>query len=140
MQAFEHSFYVLNKHIDVNKHVNNIVYLQWMQDIAIMHSNACGWTTERYHKHLCTWVAKTHFIDYTKPAFLGDIIHAKTWVDEIKRCSALRKYQFTNCDGAIIAKAETNWVFINTNTQRAQSVLAQVREDFNGFMSAECNQ
>ncbi|WP_116962986.1 acyl-CoA thioesterase [Fastidiosibacter lacustris] len=137
MQAFKHNFTVTEEFIDVNKHVNNIVYLKWMQDIAIMHSNACGWTTQRYHKNHCTWVAKTHYIDYVKPAFLGEIIEARTWVEEIKRCSALRKYVFTNNKGETVVKAETNWVFINTITGKVLSVLAQVRHDFETFTCVE---
>ena len=88
----------------------------------------------------CTWVAKTHFIDYIKQVFLGEVIEGQTWVDEMKRSTALRKYEFINQRGEIVAKAETNWVFINTETQRIQRVLAEVREDFERFRSSEYNE
>ncbi|MDA0911838.1 MAG: acyl-CoA thioesterase [Proteobacteria bacterium] len=140
MQIFKTHFNVMAEHIDANKHVSNIVYIKWMQDIAVMHSDACGWDTKRYHQNHCTWVAKTHFIDYIKQVFLGELIEARTWVDEIKRSTALRKYEFINQRGEIVAKAETNWVFINTETQRIQRVLPEVREDFERFRSSEYNQ
>ncbi|GGG00190.1 MULTISPECIES: acyl-CoA thioesterase [Cysteiniphilum] len=137
MQIFKTYFNVMPEHIDANKHVSNIVYIKWMQDIAVMHSDACGWDTKRYHQNHCTWVAKTHFIDYIKQVFLNEVIEARTWVDEIKRSTALRKYEFINQLGEIVAKAETNWVFINTETQRTQRVLPEVREDFERFRSSE---
>ncbi len=140
MQTFKTHFNVIAEHIDANKHVSNIVYIKWMQDIAVMHSDACGWNTKRYHQYHCTWVAKTHFIDYIKQVFLNEVIEARTWVDEIKRSTALRKYEFINQRGEIVAKAETNWVFINTKTQRIQRVLPEVREDFERFRSSEYNQ
>ena len=96
--------------------------------------------TKRYHQNHCTWVAKTHFIDYIKQVFLGEIIEVRTWVDEIKRSTALRKYEFINQRNEIVAKAETNWVFINTQTQRIQRVLPEVRADFERFRSSECNE
>ncbi|WP_192485087.1 MULTISPECIES: acyl-CoA thioesterase [Cysteiniphilum] len=140
MQTFKTHFNVMAEHIDANKHVSNIVYIKWMQDIAVMHSDACGWDTKRYHQNHCTWVAKTHFIDYIKQVFLNEVIEARTWVDEIKRSTALRKYEFINQRGEVVAKAETNWVFINTKTQRIQRVLPEVCEDFERFRSSEYNQ
>ncbi|WP_440615420.1 acyl-CoA thioesterase [Cysteiniphilum sp. 6C5] len=140
MRIFKTYFNVMAEHIDANQHVSNIVYIKWMQDIAVMHSDACGWDTKRYHQNHCTWVAKTHFIDYIKQVFLGEVIEARTWVDEIKRSTALRKYEFINQRGEIVAKAETNWVFINTETQRIQRVLPEVREDFERFRSSEYNE
>lgn len=139
MQIFKTHFNVMAEHIDANKHVSNIVYIKWMQDIAVMHSDACGWNTKRYHQNHCTWVAKTHFIDYIKQVFLNEIIEARTWVDEIKRSTALRKYEFINQHGEVVAKAQTNWVFINTETQRIQRVLPEVREDFEHFRSSQYN-
>src|SRR5438034_4457466 len=57
--------------VDGNGHVNNVAYVQWMQDAAISHSRASGCTraTEAIG---ATWVARTHHVEYLRPAFAGD--------------------------------------------------------------------
>jgi acyl-CoA thioester hydrolase len=59
--------------VDTNRHVNNVVYIQWMQDAAIAHAEACGGT--RLAKELGgSWFVRMHRIEYLKPAFLNDEI------------------------------------------------------------------
>ncbi|WP_235826876.1 acyl-CoA thioesterase, partial [Facilibium subflavum] len=83
-------------------------------------------TDKRYYENQCTWVAKNHFIDYIAPAFLGDVITAKTWIEDIKRSSSIRVYAFFNQHNKLIAKAQTTWVFIDTHTLRPKSILPEV--------------
>ncbi|MBK2126160.1 acyl-CoA thioesterase [Fangia hongkongensis] len=130
MEIFTQSLTVQKEDIDANQHVNNIVYLQWMQAIAIEHSNQCGWDTKRYFEHQVTWVAKTHFINYRAPAYLNDQITMSTWVSKIKRCSCVRQYAFYNSQKQLITEAETLWVFINTQSQRTTPILKEVLDAF----------
>ena len=121
---------VQEQHIDPNKHLNNIVYVQWMQEIAIAHSDRCGWSTQKYHQNQCTWFAKSHFINYIFPGCLNDNINLETWVDNIKKCSSLRKYHFSNQHGKCIAQAETQWVFIDIITGRPKSIPQNIKQAF----------
>ena len=99
--------------IDGQGHVNNLAYLRWMQDAAIEHSSAQGWTTARYGESGAGWVARSHFIEYLQPAFEGDAIVVQTWVAEFKKITSLRKYRIVrSADDTTLARAETNWVFI----------------------------
>lgn len=130
MAIFEQTFTVNPEHIDDNNHLNNVVYIQWMQDVAIMHSSTLGWDAKKYATNQCSWVAKTHFVDYIRPAFLRETLTVKTWIDNIKRCSSVRKYAFYNSESKLIAKAETLWIFINAKTGRPQGIFPEIKENF----------
>jgi acyl-CoA thioester hydrolase len=113
--------------VDRNRHVNNVVYIQWMQDAAIAHARASG-CTHASEAVGATWVARTHFIEYLSPAFAGDKITLLTWPANFQRVRSLRKYKFIRTkDQAVIARAETNWVFVNAKTGRPQSIPPEVK-------------
>lgn len=123
-------FTVTEQHLDENNHVNNVKYVEWMQDVAVGHTNAMGWTSQRYHALGCSWFARSHYINYRRQANLGDHITIKTWIEDLKRASSVRKYTFENQHDEIIADAETHWAFVNIVTGRPMAVLDEVRTDF----------
>ncbi len=135
---FQHTFTVPDSAIDALGHVNNVVYVQWMQDVAIMHSDSLGGTIEKYMKLGAIWVVKTHRIEYHGPAFAGDRIIAKTWVSNIKNTSSLRKYKFfRESDNKIIAAAETMWVFINLKNGRPVTIPDEISDMFTFVTESE---
>ena len=75
-KIFHHTFIVPEDAIDGNGHVNNVVYVQWMQDVAILHSNHQGGTIEKYLSLGSSWIVRSHQIEYLSPAFSGDEIEA----------------------------------------------------------------
>jgi acyl-CoA thioester hydrolase len=117
--------------IDSNGHVNNIVYLQWMQDVAIAHSAAVGCTAATTAAG-CTWVARSHHIDYLRPAYAGDRILVQTWViDAARKSSSPRRYRMVReSDGAVLARGETLWVFIDLQSGRPRTIPAEVIQCF----------
>ncbi len=122
---------VSNAAIDMNNHVNNLVYLGWMQDIAIQHSEAQGWPIDRYLKISGSWVVRSHYIKYSHPGLLGDVISVLTWVSGASQRSSTRKYLFwRKRDRKIIAEAETHWVFVDLKTGRPCLIPQEVRSAF----------
>lgn len=102
--------------IDSNGHVNNVVYVRWMQDIALEHSLVSG-GTEAMEKAGGTWVARSHRVEYLRPAFAGDILEISTWVADIRRVRSLRKYEFRRrADGRPAVRGETEWVYLDRDT------------------------
>lgn len=102
--------------VDENKHVNNVMYVQWMQDIAVRHYQFIG-GTEPMQNLGSTWVVREHRIEYLSPAFAGDLVEVQTWVVNIRRVRSLRRYRFVRqTDGQVLAKGETDWVLVNTQT------------------------
>ena len=113
--------------IDANGHVNNIVYLQWMQDAAIAHSDALSCTALTSAAGCC-WVARSHHIEYLRPAYAGDRIAVITWiVDATRKSSSVRRYKMVrDADGAVLATGETLWVFVDMQTGRPRSIPPEV--------------
>jgi len=107
--------------IDINGHVNNVLYVQWMQDAATAHSQSVGDTILRQQEEGSTWVAKTHTIDYLKPAFEGETLVIQTWAESFRKAASVRLYRFLRGEEEI-AKASTVWVYIDTQTQRPKAI------------------
>lgn len=113
--------------VDRNGHVNNVVYIQWMQDAAVAHAQASGCTQASLAVG-ATWVVRTHRIEYLSPAFAGDKITLLTWPSNFQRVRSLRKYKFFRAkDHTVIAQAETDWVFVNAKTGRPLSIPVEVK-------------
>ena len=79
--------------IDENGRVNNVAYVQWMQDIAVEHYSSIGGASPM-QKIGATWVARSHLIEYLMPAFAGEEIEIRTWIESVRRVRSLRKYEF----------------------------------------------
>ena len=78
-----------------------------------------------------TWVVREHRIEYLLPAFAGEEIEVRTWVENIRRVRSLRKYEFIRkSDGKTLVKGETDWVFVNTKTGRPVPLPEEVTQVF----------
>lgn len=116
--------------IDRLGHVNNVVYVQWMQDAAVSHSNHVG-CTQRSQDAGASWVARTHQIEYLRPAFAGEEIHVLTWVADFRKVRSTRKYKFVRAsDEAVLATAATDWVYVNRQTGKPLSIPAEIQALF----------
>lgn len=112
--------------IDENGHVNNIAYVQWMQDIAVEHYTSIGGIGPTQHIG-ATWVVRSHLIEYFLPAFAGEEIEIRTWIENVRRVRSLRKYEFVRkADGKILVKGETDWVFVDAQTGSPRAIPDEV--------------
>lgn len=117
--------------IAVNRHVNNLAYLRWMQDAATAHSAAQGWTLERYIAAGAGWFVRSHFIEYLRPVFAGETLLLYTWVTGMTGRSSPRRYLFTrNEDGVIVVKADTLWVYVDFESGRPARIPTEVQSAF----------
>jgi acyl-CoA thioester hydrolase len=116
--------------LDANRHVNNVAYVQWMQDAAIGHAEASGCT--RMTKAAgATWVARTHQIEYLSPAFAGDIITAITWVADFRKVRSLRRYKFVRAaDQKVLARGETDWVLVDAASGQPRVIPEEIKNAF----------
>lgn len=108
--------------VDRNRHVNNVAYVQWMQDAAVQHSAATGCTrmTEAIG---ATWVARMHRIEYLSPAFAGDVLAVLTWIADFQKVRSLRRYKFIRAaDQKVLAQGETEWVLVDASTGRPRRI------------------
>ena len=113
--------------VDRNGHVNNVAYIQWMQDAAVGHAGASG-CIRASTAIGATWVVRTHHIEYLSPAFAGDTLALFTWVANFQKVRSLRKYKVVRpSDQSVIARAETDWVFVNAKTGRPMTIPDEVK-------------
>lgn len=118
-KVFEQVITVDNQHLDDFGHVNNIVYLQWMQDIAWAHSAALGLDLKAYQALDAAMVARHHELTYLSPCFTGDQLLLKTWITETDGFNLHRQYEFMRLtDEKKVFEASTHWVCIRLSTGR----------------------
>ena len=126
--AFEMTVPVLTGDIDEQNHVNNTVYLRWVQEVATAHWRAVASPQARGN---IGWVVLRHEIDYKTPATLKDKIILRTWVGKATRLTFERFTEVRrNSDGQLLSKARTLWCPINAQTARPTRVPAEVRAQF----------
>lgn len=127
-ETFELEITVEPSDIDVMGHVNNVVYLRWVQDIAIAHWSART-TPEQRAETL--WVVVRHEIDYKQPARPGDHIVARTRVGVASRRTFERHTEIHRANGGpLLARARTLWVPVDAATGRVADVSDEIRRQF----------
>ena len=129
-QVYQYRLTVSPDMVDINNHVNNIEYLRWMQTAAVLHSDAQGCTKATIATG-ATWVVRSHYIEYLRPAFAGEEIIVLTWVVDFRRVRSLRKYRIIRVqDNAVLVKGETDWVFVDSKTGRLRSIPEDIMNKF----------
>lgn len=123
MTRFTRTFLADAQHIDALGHVNNTVWVQWIQDIATAHWDAVA----RAEDHAAFyWVVVRHEIDYRGNIAEGQSAFGTTWIpDPPKGATSLRCVEFRDAEGKILVSARTTWAMI----ERASGRLARVRRD-----------
>lgn len=119
---FEVKFRVTSADIDDLNHVNNVVYVKWMDEVAFKH---WAYLTSEYPLPEYIWVVTRHEIDYKGQAFLGDDIIAKTWVGETKGFTSVRVIEFYK-DAILVAKSQTIWAMLDAKTYRPTRIRENV--------------
>ena len=116
--------------IDANGHVNNVEFVRWMQEAAVRHADAAGCTAATAAAG-ATWVVRSHHVEYLRPAFAGDRVRVLTWVADYRRAFSLRRYRFVRAgDGVVLAKGETDWVFVDVARGRPRSIPEDIQGMF----------
>jgi acyl-CoA thioester hydrolase len=127
--TFEMTVPVLPADIDGQNHVNNTVYLRWIQDVATAHWQSLA---SAEAQAAIGWVVLRHEIDYRSPASLGDEILLRTWVGQASR---LKFERFTEIrrkidNKQLLAQARTLWVPVDVRTGKPMRVSADLRAQF----------
>ena len=114
--------------IDQLGHVNNVVYLRWVQDAAVAHWYAAATEAEQ---QALLWVVVKHEIEYKRPAFIHDTIVARTWVGGSSRRAFERHTELVRqVDGKLLAKALTIWCPVDAKTMKPVEVAADTQRRF----------
>ena len=120
--VFTYQHVVTKNEIDTLNHVNNVVYVQWIQDISTKHWNDL---TKNSSDLNFVWVVTRHEIDYKGQALLGDTITFKTWVGETKGVTSVRHVEILKGTD-IIVKATTVWCMLHAETLKPARITESV--------------
>jgi acyl-CoA thioester hydrolase len=126
--SFELTVGVRPADIDAQNHVNNTVYLRWVQEVATAH-----WETRAPSdaRETIGWVVLRHEIDYKTPACLGDEVVLRTWVGKATRITFERFTEMRRAsDHTLLSQARTIWVPVITGTGKPMRVPPEVRALF----------
>jgi acyl-CoA thioester hydrolase len=127
---YAYPFTIPDTAVDRNGHVNNVMYVQWMQDVAVRHYDFIGGTAPMQALG-ATWVVREHRIKYLRPAFAGEQVEIQTWVVNVHRVRSLRRYRFVRkSDDELLVQGETDWIFVDANTGRPRRIPEQVARVF----------
>ena len=118
---------VEKEHIDILLHVNNVVYLQWVNDISERHWNilAKNGLKEKYF-----WVVLRHELDYVGQAVLNDDITLTTWIGESKGVKSVRHVEIYKGEDLLL-KAASTWCLIDAKTLRPTRIKDDILETLN---------
>jgi acyl-CoA thioester hydrolase len=123
-RKFSHHIKVSEADIDELGHVNNVVYLRWVQEVATAHWNYAA--TESL-KATYTWVVIRHEIDYLSPALPGDEIIGYTWVGEHQGAKFDRYVRLCRAGTEkILAEAKTTWCLLDAKSMRPRRIEEDV--------------
>jgi acyl-CoA thioester hydrolase len=125
---FEMALTAAPEHIDELGHVNNAVWVQWIQRVAVAHWDS---VSSPEHRDAYYWVVVRHEIDYLRPAVEGDALIARTWVGEAPKGARFDRYvEFTGSDGKICVRSRTDWAIIDKALGRPIRVPPEVIAPF----------
>ena len=127
-EIFEIPITVQPADIDLQNHVNNTVYVRWIQEVATAHWELRAPIQVR---DAIGWVVLRHEIDYKTPACLGDELILRTWVGQATRATFERFVEVVRKNNRqLVPQARTLWVPINPETAKPTRVPPEVRTRF----------
>ncbi|WP_341227578.1 thioesterase family protein [uncultured Arcticibacterium sp.] len=125
-KIFPHPILVKKEDLDELNHVNNVVYLSYLQEAAIHHWYS---TAPKEIAEAIRWVVRKHEIEYFKPAHEADQLIVNTWVSNFTQVSSERHYQIKRGD-ELLVKASTLWIALDAKKMKPIRIPASTAESF----------
>ncbi|MGA8853298.1 MAG: acyl-CoA thioesterase [Christiangramia sp.] len=127
-EIYEKKLVVEEKHLDKQKHVNNVQYVQWVQDVAEEHWEK---RASEEQKAKVIWVVVKHEISYKKEAFLGDNISLQTYVGNTTHVTSTRHVIVKNAEtGKLLVEAKTTWCLLDAETKKPVKISEDLKNVF----------
>lgn len=124
--TYSHALKATKEDIDEMGHVNNVVYVRWIQEVAAAHW-AHAATAAMKQNYL--WVVVRHEVDYLSPAFEGDVITGTTWIGEATGAKSERYVELTRKEtGKVLIKAKTTWCMLDAATLKPRRVDPEITQ------------
>jgi len=116
---------------DANGHLNSASYLRYMQETAFDASAAAGYGMDRYDQLQRHWLIRESQVEFLIPLRYNQQVEVTTWIADFRRVTSRRAYEFRLAEtGELAARASTDWVFLDTATNRPSSIPRSLVDDF----------
>ena len=133
VSEFRHQLTASEHDTDALEHVNNVVYVRWVQDVALAHSASVGFDMAAYRSLGAAFVVRKHEIEFIRPTYAGEQIEVVTWIDRWRAASSVRKTRIVRVrDGAELARASTLWAFTSLETGSPARIPTSLRTSASG--------
>jgi acyl-CoA thioester hydrolase len=117
--------------LDVLGHVNNAVYLNWVEQVAIDHVEALGFGRAWSMAQGGAWVVREHHITYHRQVAYGDVVLVTTLPQQLGGARGLRRTEMhREADGALVTEVETHWIWVRSSDGRPSRVPRELRALF----------
>ncbi len=127
-EPFERHWTAAPEDIDELGHVNNAVWVTWIQDMAISHWQVVA---DPAHVAAYVWVVIRHEIDYRGNVKAGEPVTGRTWVDGTPRGARFdRRVDFLDGAGKVVVSAKTTWAILERASGRLIRVPKEVAANF----------
>lgn len=118
--VYERTRVVRAEDLDHLGHVNNVVWLRFVVELAEAHARASG-SSEIVREARGVWIVRRHELDYHGNARLGDELTEQTWLESMKGARSVRAARFTSA-GAVLVEAHTQWAFVDAGSFRPRRI------------------
>lgn len=122
MNFYEKKYIATSNEIDEYNHVNNVVYVKWMQEVS---ANHWSMLIKDVPKPDYVWFVIRHEIDYKKQGVLGDEITVKTWVGETAGIKSVRHFEMRRGE-TLLVKSQTTFCLLDAKTQKPKRVTKEI--------------
>ena len=112
--------------IDFMGHVNNAIYLKWVQAAVVSHWEKLA-PAEAVARHL--WVALKHEITYRRPAFLEDELFASVVVEKVHGARAFYRTLIKRGE-EVLAEVRSSWCCLDAETLKPSRIAQDIAARF----------
>lgn len=126
--SYEKTIVVEEDDLDEQRHVNNVRFVQWIQDVSKEHWQR---TASDSMRDGVDWVVMNHNITYKRPAKLGDTIKVHTHISDYHGATSNRVVEMRHPDSdGILVHSVTKWCLLNANTKKPTRISNEVKKLF----------
>jgi acyl-CoA thioester hydrolase len=130
LAVFRRTRQVVARDVDLLGHVNNVVWVRFVVELAEAHAAALGLDFHTMRRDGGIWIVRRHDVLYHANVPLGATIHEATWVSSMRAALSRRHARFEGEAGQTLVEASTEWAYVDARTLRPRRIPAAVRERF----------
>jgi len=134
MQKISFDLEVYSYQIDFLGHVNNAVYIHWMEIGRTKLLEAIGLPTHKIFNQGFAPVLNHTSITYKSPLYLGDRVHVDLWLSELRNASAVMQFRFYNGQNTLVAEGLQKGLFVDRQTMRPRRLRPEEKALFTPYL------